>query len=215
MAIQIQGNGGVVAEVDGATFRALRITFRPTDYGSLGTYRLAMQSGLMAAGLAANAEIFQYRWGDATRLCVVEKLMFDGLGSVTAFAAGVINLRAIIARSWTANGTGGTAATLTGNNQKLRTNMATTLTTDARCASTAALGAGTKTLDAQSIGAAVGGITATAGAGLPPQPFIDVQGIGMPAVYAQNEGHAILATVPATGTWTFGITQHWLEVTAY
>ncbi len=38
MAIQIQGNGGVVAEVDGTAFRAQRITPRPLDHGSLGHY---------------------------------------------------------------------------------------------------------------------------------------------------------------------------------
>ena len=99
MAIQLQGNGGVVAEVGGTTYRALRGEWRPLDPGSLGGYRIAMQSGVMAAGLAANSEIFQFRWTDATRLCVVHKCIFDGLGSIVAFAAGVVNIRAAVARS--------------------------------------------------------------------------------------------------------------------
>jgi len=57
-----------------------------------------------------------------------------------------------IAKSFSAAGTGGTAATITGNNGKMRTSMGTTLLGEARCASTAALGAGTKTLDSQAIG---------------------------------------------------------------
>ena len=36
MPIQIQGNGGTVAEVDGTNFRALRVNNRPVDYGALG-----------------------------------------------------------------------------------------------------------------------------------------------------------------------------------
>ena len=35
MAIQIQGNGGAIAEVDGTGFRALRTTARPFDHGAL------------------------------------------------------------------------------------------------------------------------------------------------------------------------------------
>ena len=41
MAIQIQGNGGSVAEVDGTGFRAMRVSPRPVDAGSLGHYRLS------------------------------------------------------------------------------------------------------------------------------------------------------------------------------
>ena len=70
MAIQIQGNCGDVADVDGTTYRALKITMRPTDYGMLGQYRLSMQSGTMAAGLAAFAQIFQARWTDTPEIAV-------------------------------------------------------------------------------------------------------------------------------------------------
>ena len=60
MAIQLQGNGGTVADVDGTNYRALRTTLRPIDYGALGSYRLSLLSGTMAAGLAANAEVWQF-----------------------------------------------------------------------------------------------------------------------------------------------------------
>jgi len=36
-----------------------------------------------------------------------------------------------------------------------------------------------------------------------------------PLVFAQNEGFVVRATVPATGTWQFGVTVAWTEVTAY
>jgi hypothetical protein len=36
-----------------------------------------------------------------------------------------------------------------------------------------------------------------------------------PVLLAQNEGFVVRATVPATGTWQFGITVAWAEVTAY
>lgn len=218
MAIQVQGNNGTVAEVDGTVYRAMRTTLRPIDYGSYGSYRMSLLSGTMAAGLAANAEVYQFRWSDASRLCVVTAITFDGLsGSATAFAAGFGKVDAVIARSWTADGSGGSAATLTTNNNKRRTSMGTTLVGAARIASTAALTAGTKTLDSQAIGqysAAIG--TGTSVQWIPQFKLFEGEpGIESPLIFAQNEGFVIRATVPATGTWQFGVTVCWTEVESY
>jgi hypothetical protein len=218
MAIQVQGFDGTVAAVDGTNYRALRSTLRPIDHGSLGSYRLSMLSGTMAAGLAGNSEVFQFRWSDATRLCVVTSIVWDGLsGSATAFTAGFGKVDVMVARSWTADGSGGTPATITGNNQKQRTSMGTTLLGAARVASTAALTAGTKTLDSQAIGqysAAFG--TATSTQWMPALDLFHVDPGGeCPLVFAQNEGFVVRATVPATGTWQFGVTVCWTEVASY
>lgn len=218
MAIQIQGNGGTVAEVGGTTFRALRVEQRPVDYGALGIYRMALLSGTMAAGLAAGANVLSFRWGDATRLCALQRLSLDGLsGSATAFAAGFGNFRAFFARSFTASDSAGTAATLTGNNNKLRTSMGTTLVTDIRMSATAALTAGTRTLDTQSFGAysqAFGTATSVQYATNVLLFGADIAA-GMPLVMAQNEGFVVQATVPATGTWQFAMSFDWAEVTSY
>lgn len=218
MAIQIQGNGGTVAEVGGTTFRALRVEQRPLDYGSLGIYRISLLSGTMAAGLAAAANVLSFRWGDATRLCAVQRVTLDGLsGSATAFAAGFGSIRLFAARSFTASDSGGAAATLTGNNNKLRTSMGTTLVTDLRMSSTAALTAGTRTLDTN----AFGQFSLSFGTAVSVQYannvllFGDEAGLQMPLILAQNEGFVAQATVPATGTWQFGITAQWTEVTSY
>lgn len=218
MAIQIQGNSGTVAEVDGTNYQAMRATLRPIDYGSLGSYRVSMLSGTIAAGLTAASEIFQFRWTDASRFCIVTSVIFDGLsGSATAFAAGFGRIDMTIARSWNADGTGGTTATLTTNNGKQRSNMGTSLMGSMRIASTAALGAGTKTLDAQPVGqysAAFG--TATSTQWVPQFDLFHLDPGGeSPLILAQNEGFVIRATVPATGTWQFGATVCWTEVTAY
>src|SRR5437773_5572848 len=152
MGIQIQGNGGTIAEVDGTTFRAARVTARPVDYGALGHYKASVITGSMAAGLGADSEILQFRWTDATRLADITRLTLDGMYASTPFAAGQIRLYATIARSFSAAGSGGNTVTLTGNNQKRRTSMGTSLVGEIRSASTAALGAGTKTLDSAPIG---------------------------------------------------------------
>lgn len=218
MATQIQGNGGTVAEVDGTNFRAVRITNRPIDYGALGFYAIGLATGTMAAGLAAASEIFQARWTDATRFAAVYNIGCDGAGGIAAFTAGFTRMEAVIARAWTADGSGGTAATITGNNNKLRTSMGTTLFGAIRAASTAALTAGTKTLDTQGIGSIISATTATAGDQVLPNEelFSATSHVdNHPIVLAQNEGVVIRATVPATGTWTGGVSMRWAELTAY
>lgn len=225
MGIQIQGNSGVIADVDGTTFRALRVAARPTDYGALGMYQIHMASGAIAAGMAANGETFQARWTDATRFAVIQKIECTGVRATTAFAAGAIDISAAIARAWSADGSGGTAATLTGNNQKLRTTMGTTLFGAIRCASTAALTGGTKTVDAQNLGGitthssgGTGSATPIIGSIYLPKTVLFEQDMAdgeHPIVLVQNEGIVVRATVPATGVWNIGHTMKWAELTAF
>jgi hypothetical protein len=225
VGIQLQGNGGVIAEVDGSTFRALRTTGRPLDYGSLGFYRLSMTSGTMAAALGANAEIFQFRWPDATRFAVVTRIAISAGANVAATAAGLIVYRVTAARAWTAAGSGGTRAGLTGNNQKLRTSMGTSLVNDAGISTTAALTAGTKTLDSQDLGAISVGIgtgAITTDLNLSIIPLTELLNIDAsndhPLVLAQNEGFVIRTganAFPAAMTWSFSVNVSWAEVTQF
>lgn len=223
--IVVQGNGGTASEVDGTTFRALRVAPRPPDYSSLGCYAFSGVTGAVAAGMAANGEILQFRWTDATRYAVVRAIRFNGMRATTAFAAGTIDVKASIARSWTASGSGGTALTLTGDNLSLRTSMGTTLVGDMRIATTAALGAGTKTIDTQDLGLIA---THSSGGWNSATPIIgsiylpttdlyvaDTADGSHPLVLAQNEGLVVRATVPATGVWNAAVQIEWCEVTAY
>jgi len=225
MAIQPQGFSGVVAEVDGTTFRALRVTPRPVDFGALGFYSLSMTSGLMAVSLGANVELFQFRWPDATRLAVVYKVEFSAAQNVAATTAALLSARATIARGWTAAGSGGTRAVLTGNNAKLRTSMGTSLVNDAGISTTAGLTIGTKTLDTQDVGgvaynALTGAITTQPAQALCPLVAVFDAGDGgmlHPMVFAQNEGFVIRAGAahPAGMTWHFVVNVTWAEVAAY
>jgi hypothetical protein len=224
MAIQIQGNGGVVAEVDGTTFRAIRVTPRPIDYGALGFYRISMVSGTMAAALAANAELFQFRWPDATRFACVFRIAISAGANVAATAAGLVAFRATIARSWSVAGSGGTRATMTGNNQKLRSSMGTSLVNDIGICTTAALTPGTKTLDAQDVGGVAQGIgtgAITTALALPIIPLTELLNVDSSndhaIVCAQNEGYVIRTgpAFPAAMTWHFCANASWAEVAAY
>ncbi len=222
MAIQVMGLSGTVAEVDGTTYRALRVTARPVDYGANGSYRVAVTTGIMSAGLAAGSDIFQARWTLAAPIALIWGIQIDGFGGTsTAFTAGTGSFKAFISRSWTADGSGGTTLTLTGNNNKLRTSMATSQFGAIRISSTAALTTGTKTNDSQAAGQMSFSIGTTASVnylgqvGLYGSNALEDGGNPAPIVLAQNEGITIQATVPATGTWVAGITMAWSEVSSY
>jgi len=223
VAILIQGYSGVAMDVDGFTYRPMRVTIRPLDYGSLGQYRISTweDGGTMAAGLAANSEIYQVRWVSTPQLAVVWGVQLDTFFSVgTGFTAGFANITLTIARSWTVDGSGGATANLTNNNM-LRTSMPSSLMGAIRTSTGTDLTAGTKTLDAQPVGRlafSVGTATYTQITGqLSLYGASSLEDGGNPAglVLAQNEGLVMQATVPATGVWGFSVGFAWSEVTAY
>ena len=234
MAIQIQGQGGVIAEVDGTTFRAARTVNRPIDHGALGHYRIAASSGTIAAALAAGTgtagHVFAFRWGDATKLAVITKFKTRFL-PLTLFTAATLtdatSFDAFIVRGYTASHSAQTNLTPTGNNAKMRTNMGTSLATDVRISNTAALTAGTHTFDAfpfaQSLrkGNRVNPTAATEETIMPQfdgmEMDFDMGGGDHPIVLAQNEGIVVRnRTVwPAAGTGILSVTIAWAEVSAF
>jgi hypothetical protein len=120
-------------------------------------------------------------------------------------------------------GTGGTAISPAALLKK-RTSMGSSLVAsgDMRIATTAALGAGTKTLETLSLSAinAAGPITASLdGTIIPPGTLLfeaEVSDGEHPLVLAQNEGFSIRSVaVPATGTWSVSVNVDWTEVPSY
>lgn len=230
MGIQIIGNGGVIAEVGGTTFRALITSGKPVEYGSLGLYGVSSATGTLAAALAASAVVFSARWGDGTRLCALQSLRSRFL-PLTPFTAATLtdhtSFDAYIGRSFSASHTGGTALTPTGNNAKRRTSMGASLFTDIRLATTAALAGGTVTLDAfpfaQSIrkGNRVNPAAATEETIQPTYDGLnwspDVCNGEHPIILAQNEGIVLRnRTVwPAAGTGILIVEMNWAEVSVY
>lgn len=224
MAIQIQGNGGVVAEVDGSTFRSQRVTLRPPDHGALGAYSYGGVTGILPAAIAAGSEIYQFRWADATRICLINDVRFSACVSTTFFAAGIpVQIDMIKSTGWTVAGTGGTGITPAALMKK-RTSMGSSLVVsgDMRISTTAALGAGTKTLETLALSSilAAGPITASLnGQIVAPGSTLFEANVAQgehPLALVQNEGFSIRAVaVPATGTWMASITVDWTEVTAY
>ena len=75
-------------EVGAFAAKGLHAIAKPQDYGALGHYRAVLTTGTIAAGMAANGELVQMRWVDATRFCVITHVaVLEFRNITTAFAA--------------------------------------------------------------------------------------------------------------------------------
>lgn len=223
MAIQFMGNGGLII---GAGEEA-RKPMHAANYPVSGNwYRYSGFTGTIGAALAANSEVFQFRFLSGTKtFALVQKVLFAGMGLVAvATAAGPLGFELIPARSWTVAGTGGTRIVPSANNLKTETPLNTSQVSDLGIATTGALTAGTKTLDANAQGGVLGGIgTAPVTAYGPtsiimPGPLLDADGEGyQPLVCANQEGFVVRTTHvgPAGLTYAARFTIVWCEVAAY
>ena len=218
--IKLTGNGGTDVEVDPNT-RALRTTIKPIDVGSLGSYRLAVFSGLTAT-LAAGATVFSMRWTDATRLMILKYLRVR-YAVVTGFtAAQELAFGAFMARSFSSSDSVGTAVVTSSNNAKKRTSMGPTLfaVNDVRVASASAVTAGTRTLDNNPILVGMGK-TLAAAATVQDASFESILDLtnsqDYPIILAQNEGLVVQNTIlmGAGGTVRIGIECAWDEVASF
>jgi hypothetical protein len=152
MAVLEGGTSAVVAEVGAVSAKGLHVITKPIDHGVLGHYRIAPSTGILGATLAANAQLLQFKWTDATRLAVITYIEAR-FQTLTKFTAATLtdygSLDGIVIRPTYTGGGGGTALTMTGNNAKVRTSMGTSLVGEIRVATTGLLTAVSATLDTQ------------------------------------------------------------------
>lgn len=213
----------------GTVWTPLHTTPGPLQVGTGGAFRLSMTSGTIAASLGANSELFQFRYVTAaSRVCLVMGITVSA-GAIVAPAVGVgpinMQLRAAAARAWTVAGSGGTRATMTTNNAKLRTSHNTSEVNDIGMASTGALTVGTKTLDTQDFGAVDSSTYFNLAAGdadltLMKQTNLlgEFQGgLAFPLVLANQEGFVVRSGIamPATLTWNLVVNVLWSEVQGF
>lgn len=232
MGIQLIGAGGSIVEAGAFAAEGIHTIAKPHDHGTLGHYRVQVVTGTLAAALAASAQLFQFKWTDATRFAVIMRV-WSGFTTLTRFTAGTVTdfgVDLFVVRSFAAGG-GGTTLTLTGDNQQLRTNMGASLA-QINVSTTAALTAAT-TLDAHPIGQTIGGhgdqVTPSATladfgmtAGLNGSEMgtlyrAEVMSGEHPLVLAQNEGFVIRnrGVWPAAGTGIYSFGCVWAEVAAF
>lgn len=187
----------------------------PIGGGLLGAYSKSMQSGTIAAGLAAGSPVYSFRYG-GTGIAVIRRISVS-VAELTGSAGGLASAQVFDARTFTASDSGGTAGTLTGNNGKLRTSLATTAVSSIQIANTGTLSAGTRTLDTDPFAGAVVPLTTTADTGGLSQTVIYEPGQAgdYPLELANNEGFVIQLTVPATGTEVLQVRVDWEEYSAF
>lgn len=180
-----------------------------TNYQSMDVRQVTVFSGVVGAGAAADSEIVQIRWTQANQKLAILGVLISAAIDGTAFTAGAANFKLTKATAFSLAGTGGATTTLTGTNAKLNTAIAGQNTPEIRVSTTAALGAGTKTLDTTNLGgirfSAPGTVTHTQLI-TDVVLFSDAVAAGRPVILNENEGLIVRATVPATGTWGFSAT---------
>jgi len=217
-----------IASVGNKVYQPFHTLSGPFPVGAGGAYRISMTSGTIAAALAANSELFQFRYVTAaSRVCLVCGVTVSA-SLIVAPTVGTtpVNIQLVgkIARTWSAAGSGGTRATLTTNNQKLRTSFATSEVNDIGMATTGALTAGTKTFDSQNFGGVTGGLyfdlaaSDVSGVLIPQTQLLgEFTGLGFPLILANQEGFCILSGVvlPATMTWNLVVNVLWTETDTF
>jgi hypothetical protein len=235
-AWQIVGYGvydNAIAQVD-KTHAALRTSLRPPEAGVFGSYRTAMQSGVIAGSIAANSPVWEMRWGQNSVIAIVRKLRIQAVVSTTAFAAVADSSFSLFrAQAFSAmDGTGATFAAYTkakaqasatrmassqfaGDSSTNRTNQG-----GIAIANTGAMSAGTKTNDDSAINKVINRVIASAAAEsiITPEPapyLIDPAECAVipPVELSLNEGLVLqIDAIGITGTWRLGVEVCWDEV---
>ncbi len=211
--IEDGASGAILAGVDAGN-RALRVSPRPLD--GFGHYRFAAATGPLA-GLAANSEVFQFRWTDAQAVALLQFLRIR-CTQLTAFSAPQeLCLEAIASSSFTAPGTAGAQWLPTAQSFKKRSIMPQSRVNELRIATNTALGAGSRSLAPTPLLCHFGW---AGGAG---QTVIDStldltsSALEYPLVLHQNEGIAVRLGqlgMGSVGTVRISVELAWAEIAA-
>lgn len=216
-------NAGIDMQVD-ASHLALRASLRPLEHkiGGIngGHYSIGMQSGIIAAGIASLAQVYQLRWADASKLFLLKKLVVQ-CATLTGFAATSLGapLELILGHGSTANGSGGTPAAPNSISNRMRGSMSPSAfggEGEIRIATTAALTAATgQTLEPNGIAECMGAPNGTL-VQSPPMTLFDIAAQGYPEVLQNGDTLALRTLNPAgTGTWVVCVSMDWAEAVDY
>jgi hypothetical protein len=135
-------NASVEAQVD-PTRRAMRVTSNPIE--AFGHYAIGVQTGAIAATVAAAADLFHIFWGDPLKNFLLKKLVVGATTGTVYTTLSGLPLEMILGHNATAVGSGGNAVTMNSSNRLRQTfpNSALAASGEIRYASTAALTAPT------------------------------------------------------------------------
>lgn len=229
-------NENAIAQVD-KTHAAIRTSIRPPEVGVYGSYRMALKSGVIAAGLTGPLPVWEMRWGQSSVIAIPRRLRIQAVVGATAFNATAADSSFSLyrAQGFTALDTtnGSTAAFTATKTQNAASRMsssqfagdASTLRTGQGGivilnTSASGLTGGTKTNDTNPMAVILNRIVASAAAEtiITPEPaptLIDpAEGVtGNPIEFTQNEGLVLMCdAITATGTWRLAVDITWDEV---
>lgn len=187
------------------------------EYDALGHYRFET-GGLIFPAEAAGATLLAFRWTDATRVCVVERIKLQIVQTVGFTAATTMNLQTQVCRAWTVSDSAGAAFTPLGGNGRMRATMGNSLLGDGRIATVAAgLTKGTRTPDTTSLMFFPWLGAASVGVNYASHEWNADAASMHPLVLVQNEGLEVLNgnVAPAAGGAVWGVAIEWAEVNAF
>ena len=211
MAVIEGGTTASLAEVD-TTFLAMRVTHRPPQV--IGWYSVAGSSGALT-GAAAAAPVFSMRNTGANLLMI--RSVRIGFIVTTAFtAAQGLAYGLLKANSFTVSDSGQTALYTAGANKHRNSFTNITSPPDIRISTTAAITAGTRTLETAPLVVA-GGAASGLGAAMGITPLLSHDTGDYPLILAQNEGFIITNDIlmGAIGVIRLMVNVEYAEVTAF
>jgi len=217
MAIQIQGNAGVVADVSGTTFRSMKTQPMPYDFATVGHYRTSVTITSTSAQ-AANSRLFEVR-NTGSNLLVLTQLRLQAIQG----ASGTAQINRLECFKLTGFSAVDTTNTVTPVSSVKRTGNMTAYPGNAAVRHLTLAGnvngmtGGTLTKDTQAFGAMVTPVTTSAQTVTYILDLSDINQGSHPFVFANNEGwdveSAVLNVTTFGYTWT--IDCSWCEVTAF
>jgi hypothetical protein len=203
--------------LDGSVQRSMvYASLYPLDYGAGGIFQHVAKSGVIAAMMPVNSPIYSFRWTSPGMVALIWRVRMMAW-TVTAFSGGISSFDLYVARNFTAPDSGGNLANLTGNNNQLRTGMASS-SAAIMWSDTATLNPGTRTLDIAPMESLSAPAPTTNNSLFQIEPLLlfEKDKADHPLVLANNEGFVIMGSVPqSNSTWAFAVTLEWNELQSY
>jgi hypothetical protein len=182
--------------------------------------QIVMQTGALTGVAASNSTgtVFSLRQIDSASVLMIQRIGIMWVTTTGYTAAQYQDFGFSVARSFSVSDSGGTAWSGVSDNNSFRTSFPGFTNIDMRIATTAALTAGTRTVDSNFMGlAGCNNLAATAGGTIPLTWVFDQIPGEYPLILAQNEGIVMWPGVAmgAAGVGTLTVVIEMAQATAF
>jgi hypothetical protein len=215
-------NSNIEQQVDPSR-QASRVTLNPfetTINGVVGGhYSIGVQTGAIAATVAAAADLFHLWWADSTKYFLLKKLIVGATTSTVYTTLSGLPLELVVAHNASAAGSGGSTATFNTSN-RLRQSFATTALAasgELRFATTAALTLPTGAVAETNALADISGAGFSLGT-IPNQVLFDCTNGDQPLMLQRGDVLIVRAGIAgggASGVAVLSFQMAWAEAVSY